>query len=411
MEHHPTPPRKREVRINELDGELTMRLVANIGQTANTTTLRKLISGDQLAVSVDGLFSAHIVTFRRGAEIVVHSELGVLSPLFQRLRPDVGTRILRVEVNSLLVWGKVDRHPLGLWRLDQSGGTFLAPIDRLLRNSSGLLRGSVDGSTDMHIVTAWGGLWSMSDKALVTPFLGGLCVVEELDGALYAYKLGKNGDITSFQMLTLQDAERPVGIVHWRNRLMLAVARGSQSWLVELNRRSSGETPVKIQIDGDLHGIWSSPRSQTLALLVHPRGEPDDVRRLQLDDDRVVQEGRFSLDPASITWSPGENVVAVKIREGAGLDRVSHEIIVGTGVDRRIPLGFSYRGFLVNDRGRFAAAIRHDGVYDQPEIGGRAGTKVPLAWNLHYTPEGDISWTTVHDDRILTWTQQRSISK
>lgn len=407
MEQHTIPPRNREVRTNDLGDEITVRTVAELGQTVDTPTLRQLISGDQLAVSVDGMFSAHIVTPRSGVEAVVHSELGVLKPRFERLRPDMGTRILRVQNDSLLVWGKVDGHPPGLWRLDREGGTFLTPIDRLLRSPSGLLRGSVVGSTDTHIVTSWDSLWPVSDKALVTPFRGGLAVVEELAGVLHAYALVENGYIFPFQVLTLSDAERPVGIVHWCGRLLLAVERGSQAWLVELNRKSSSETPVRIQVDGDLHGIWSSPRSETLLMLVHPRGEPDDVRRLQLDDGQIVHEGRFQMDPSSITWSPNEDAVAVKIREGEGLDRVLNERIVGTGVYHPIALGLHLREYLIDDRGHIAAAIRHDGVYDQPIIGGRAGTQVPLAWNLHYTPEGQISWTTVHDDRILTWTQQR----
>ncbi|MEK7619891.1 MAG: hypothetical protein AAB413_01485 [Patescibacteria group bacterium] len=407
MDHTLIPPGSREVRTGELGDELTMRIVANIGQTVDTLTLRQLISGDQLAVSVDGQSSAHVVTFRRGAELVVHSELGVLKPRFERLRPDVGTRILRMEADSLLVWGKVDGHPSGLWRLDQGEGTFLAPLDRLLRGPSGLLRGSVDGSPEMSVVTSWGGLWPVGHKTLVSPFRGGLSVVEELGGVLHAYELNENGEISPFQMLTLQDAERPVGIVHWCGRLLLAVARGSQSWLVELNRKSSSETPVRIQIDGDLLGVWSSPRSETLLSLVHPRGEPDDVRRLQLDDGQVVYEGRFEIDPASVVWSPSENAVAVKIRESQGFGRVLHERIVGTGVDHAIALGLHLREYLIDDAGAIAAAIRHDGVYDQPIIGGQVGTQVPLAWNLHYTQKGGIAWTTVHGDRIITWTQQR----
>lgn len=413
MEYHPIPPGSREVRTCELGNEITMRIVAQLNETADTQTLRQLISGDQLAVSPDGLHSAHIITFRRGAEVIVHSELGVLRPRFERLRPDVGTRILRVQVDSLLVWGKADDHPTGLWRLDQDGGTFLAPIDRLLRSPSGLLRGVLDSQRGEHqIVTSWGALWPVSHKALVTPFRGGLSVVEELGGVLHAYGLSENTEISPFQMLTLSNAERPVGIVHWQGRLMLAISRGTQSWLVELNFKDTSQTPVRIQIDGDLHGIGSSPLGEALALLVHPRGKPDDMRRLQLDDPstgsgQVVYEGRFQMDSSSVTWSPSENAVAVKIREGEGLDHLLHEKVVGTGVDHRIALGLHLRAFLIDDRGRIAAAIRHDGVYDQPIVGGRAGTKVPLAWNLHYTPEGAIAWTTVHADRILTWTQQR----
>ena len=51
MDHTLIPPESR-VRTGELGDELTMRIVANIGQTVDTLTLRQLISGDQLGVSM-----------------------------------------------------------------------------------------------------------------------------------------------------------------------------------------------------------------------------------------------------------------------------------------------------------------------------------------------------------------------
>ena len=406
MDRIQVPFGNREVCTRELGDELTMRIVAQLTETVDPQKLRQLISGDQLVVSVDGLYSAH-VSPHEDLERVVHSELGVIHGGFQRQR-SIGTRILQVRSDSILVWGKVDGHPVGLWRLEQEESTFLAPIDRLFRSPSSLLRGVLDSRPDKHlVVTPWGNLWPVHDKALVTPFADGLSVVEKLGGDLYAYELSEEGQIYPYQLLTLTDAECPVGIVHWWGRLMLAVARGSQSWLVEINRRDRGESPVRMQIDGDLHGVWASPGGRTLAMLVHPRGEPEDVRRLQVDGGKVVYEGRFQVDPASIVWSPSENAFAIKIREGEGLDRVLYERIVGTDVSRRIRMGFHVRAFLLDDTGRVCAAIQHDGVYDQPVIAGRGGTRVPLAWNLHHTAEGAIRWTTVHADRILTWTHGR----
>jgi len=408
VEHHVTPPRSRVVRVSEPAGELTMRIVAQLKETVDTQTIRGLISGDQLAVSADGLHSAHIISFRRGAEIVMHSGLGVMSPRFQRTSPHEGTRILSLDERSVLVWGKVDGHPTGLWRLGRDGGQFLARMDKLVRrhgSSRALVRGVNQGE---HLcLTPWGGLWPVHERALVTPHRDGLAVIEEIDGVQYAYELRADGGITPFQTLTLQDAERPVGIVHWQGRLMLAVARGTQSWLLELNPKQRGEVPERIQIDGDLYGVWASPRNKTLAMLVHYRDEPEGIRHLQLSDGRMAHEGVFTMDASSIVWSPDETHVAVKIRESDGLGYPLDNRLVGTRVDCRLELGSAIREFLIDDRGRLAAFIQHDGVYDQPIIGGREGTKVPLAWNLHYTKAGAISWTTVHDDRILTWTQDR----
>lgn len=412
MVHHPIPPRSREVRVNELGNEIVMRIVALLDEAASPSTLRKLISGDQLAVSEDGLASTHIVTFRRGAEIVIHSKLGYMEPRFMRQRPQEGTRILRVGYHSCLVWGKVDGYPPGLWTLEEGKAKFIAPLEKISRLSDprGLIYGTnSDQPGQRFYLTSWDALVPVQEQALVTAHEEGLCVVEQLACETYGYELRRDGEISPFRRLALTDAEHPVGIVPWRDRLMLAVRRGSQSWLIELNSRAQGEVLARLQIDGDLLGVWASPNGATLALLVHPRGTPEDILRLELSDSKVVYEGRFQMDPMSIVWSPTENALAMKIREGEGVDRVLDERIVGMGVDYRIAAGHHLREFLVDDRGRLAATIQNDGVYDQPVIGGHAGTKVPLAWNLHYDQEGAVAWTTVHADRILTWSQRPTI--
>lgn len=401
------PPRDRVVRISEpASGELSMRIVAQLTETADPQRIRKLISGDQLAVSPDGLYCAHIATFRRGVELAIHSEAGILKPFFLRLGPDAGTRLLRVDEDSLLVWGKVEGYPTGLWRLSHSGSAFITALDRLWRDASGILRGTLQGQVPQtFVLTGWGCLWPVDREAIVSPSEEGLCVVEQMQGVTYAYRLHK-GEIEPFQALTLTDAQRPVGIVSWQGCLMLAVVRASQSWLVEINRRLPGEYSRRIQIDGELERVWSSPDGSSLAILLHPRGEPKAVRRLQMADGKVVHEGRFHVDASSVRWSPNGQAMALKIREGDGADRVLEERVVGAHVDHRIAHGFHLREFLVNDAGCIAASIQHDGQYDQPIIGSRRGTRVPLAWNLRYTAQGDLCWTTVHDDRILTWTQQ-----
>lgn len=410
--YHPIPPRSREIRTNDLGGEIVMRRVAQLEEAVSPSMLRKLISGDQLAVSGDGLYSARVITFRRGTEIVVHSELGLLRPRFMRQSPQEGSRILRVGYDSCLVWGKVDGYPPGVWKLREGAATFIAPLTRIFRHSSqrGLIYGTNSVQpTERFYFTSWDALVPVHEQALVSAHEEGLCVVEHLVGETYAYEVRRGGEISPFRRLTLTDAERPVGIVTWRDRLMLAVCRGSQSWLIELNSRAQGEVPARLQFDGDLLGLCASPSGLSLAFLIHPRGVPDDILRLELCDSKVVYEGRFQMDPLSIVWSPTQNALAMKIREGEGVDRVLNERIVGTDVDYRIAAGHHVREFLVDDRGRLAATIQNDGVYDQPVIGGRAGTKVPLAWNLHYDQEGAVAWTTVHADWILTWFQRPTI--
>lgn len=410
--HSPIPPRSREVRVSDpFAGELMMRTVTHLNETADLSMLRQLISGDQLAVSQDGFFSAHIVTFRRGAEIVVHSELGILQPRFQRDSPKEGTRILCLDEVSALVWGKVEGHPHGIWRIDRAGSTFVAPLEKLSRprgHISPLLRGvSRDHPGNCVYLTTGGDFWPVHDQALVSPMTDGLCIVERLGELVYAYSVSRFGEVSPLRLLTLSHAQRALDIVPWQGRLMLAVARGTQSWLIQINPRVPGERYERIGIDGELQDVWASPGGNTLAMLVHPRGEPHGARRLLLSDGRIVHEGVFSVDIRSFCWSPNEAHMVVRIREGEEPDRLLHERLVGTKINSPIVSGIHQKEVLIDNRGRLAASIRHDGVYDQPIICGREGTKVPLAWNLHHTREGGIAWTTVHDDRILTWTQQR----
>ncbi|TAL50661.1 hypothetical protein EPN81_02255 [Patescibacteria group bacterium] len=400
--------------MSEPTGELTMRDVAQLNPTADAATLRQLILGNQLVVSQDGLHCAHIVVRRHEVERVVHSQFGVLEPSFQRTSPREGTRILGLDGRSVLVWGVVEDHPTGLWRLDGTGGgTFLTRLDTVMRPGSasgGLVRGTRFDRPREHLcLSPWGDLWPIHERAVVTPHQGGLCVVEEIAGILYAYELRQSGGIDPFKILTIQNDDRLIGIVSWQGRLMLALSRGSQSWLVELNPRAMGEVPERIQIDGNLQGVWSSPGNMTMVLLVHPRGEPEGVHRLQLSEGWIIHKGRFSLDPSSIVWSPNEFHLAATIHEGAYLDRLPHERIVGSRLDQPIPPGLHVREKLIADDGSLVATIQCDGEYDQPIIMSQAGTPVPLAWNLHSKPDGRISWTTVHGDRILTWTQGTAI--
>jgi hypothetical protein len=399
-----------EVYTTDLGQRVVMRTIAQLDEAIPPSTLRGLIFGDQLVVSPDGLSSAHVITFRLGAEIVVHSTLGVVRPRFIRSHSREGTRILRVGYNSCLLWGQVDGHPPGLWKIKEDEAMFLAPLTRISRRSDGLVYGTAPDFPGQRLyLTAWDTLVPIHEQALVTAQGENLCIVESLAGETYAYELRREGGIRTFRRLSLNDAERPVGIVSWRGLLMLAVRRGSQSWLVELNPRSSGESPLRLQIDGDLKGVWSSPTGMTLALLVHPRGVPADVRQLQLNNRQIVYEGPLRLNDPPV-WSPNERHVAMSIRMGDDVDHQDVPQIVGLASAYPIPAGIRAREMLVDDGGRLAAMIQHDGVYDQPLIRGHALTRVPLAWNLHVDQEGAIAWTTVHADRILTWSQQPTAS-
>ncbi|GEM_PF-3821755 len=382
--------------------------VATLPETADQLKLRELISGDQLAVSSDGLCAGYILASSMTTETVVHSHFGPLGPTFLRPsgRMDEGTRILRVCDSHLLVWGRAQGHPAGMWLLAPGHSAFLLRLDLIEYEPATRAVKGVDVNRPGQIIhlTGWG-FWPVEETAIVTPDNDGLSVIETLAGHPHAYRAHAQG-VTGLCVLTLEDASRAVGVVRWRGHLMLAVARASQSWLTQLDRGAQGQTLERVALDGDFCGAWASPKGETLAILVHPRGTHSDVRRLQLSDGRIVHEGAFKMDAASLRWSANHNELAVRISQRDGFVRGFRERIVGTSVDHSIAHGLHVREMLVDDAGRLAALIQHDGRCDQPIVAGRAGTKVPLAWNLHHTSDGHTSWTTVHGDRILTWVQE-----
>ncbi|MEK7247407.1 MAG: hypothetical protein AAB092_02940, partial [Chloroflexota bacterium] len=305
----------------------------------------------------------------------------------------------------LLVWGRVQDHPPGVWLMEQGSSRLLYRLGRLLAPSGSVYRGmSADHPDQIVHLMPWG-IWPVAQDGFATDDgVGGLCVVERLAGILHAYAVS-DGSVTPFCALTLAQGERAAGICRWEGRLMLAVSRGTQSWLIELGA-PQGQHPMRLPIDGDLHWIWVSPGGKTLAMFVRPRGTDHDVRRIVLSDGRVMCEGRLRVDCAP-AWSPDERQVALCVRWMKPNAPARCQIVATGSSHKRLPPGIAVKELLVNDAGGVHGHILYDGFLDTPMIGGRDGTKVPVAWNLHNTQEGGIAWTTVHDDRILTWTQQR----
>lgn len=403
MLHH-MPHAQRVVPIDQPDFHGQMVEVATLPGTPQPQTLRGLINGNQLAVSGCGLYVGQVLARSRTTEMVVHSAFGPMESVFLRdASGQGGARILRVATAHLLVWGRVEGHPPGVWLMSAGGSRLLHRLDRLLAPSGGVFRGmSADYPEQIVHLMPWG-IWPVAQDGIVMPDATGLCVVERFGGVLHAYAVSDEG-VTRFSCLTLEPGERTAGICRWQDRLMLAVSRGTQSWLVELGA-AQGQLPARLPIDGDLHWLWSSPRGKTLAMFVHPRGADRDVRRVMLSNGRMLCEGRLRLACAP-AWSPDERQVAMAVR-WMEPDAPARCQIVATGSSHRaLPSGIEVKELLVDDTGRVCAHILHDGLWDQPIIGGRAGTKVPLAWNLHHEQGGGVTWTTVHDDRLLTWTQR-----
>lgn len=402
------PPRSHVVRMNTPDFTGEMIRVGDIPETATPLRILQLISGDQLVASSCGLFIGHVIRTYPG-ERVYHSTFGPVGPAF--LGPfgpgASGTRILRVGSEDLLVWGRAEGHPSGVWRLTHDASQFLHRLDRLEFAEGPRPNRVPVGTSAQHpgqklYLTSWG-LWPVDARATVRVCEEEtLCVLESFGGLLYAYQATEHG-ATPFLQINPGDAQRPAGLVRWQGRLMLAVNRGTQSWLVELNRRAFGEEPERISIDGELHGVWSSPKGGTLLMLTHPRGATSDARRLTLSTGEVIHEGTFTLEPSKVAWSPDELSVVAGIVQDPARRRFATSRFVGSNVDWTPTAGTEVREVLLGNDGRIQAHIQHEGIYDVPHFRGHRGTAVPLAWNLHMDSDGGVVWTTVHDQQILTW--------
>lgn len=405
MLHSTSLPRNRVVRIRQPDFHGQRVHVATLPGIATPQLLRQLICGDQLAVSACGLYAGQVLAHTHASDFVVHSALGRQDPVFLRdpAGRGGGARILQVASTHLLVWGRVDGHPPCVWFLSPGNSHPMYRIDHLIRESGGTFKGTSPEYPGQAVhLTPWGA-WPVAQDGFAVSDAAGLCVVERLAGVLHAYRMSEDG-ITPFRPLTLELGERAAGICWWQGRLMLAVSRGSQSWLVQLNA-TDGSRSARLAIDGDLHWIWTSPGGKSLAMFVRPRRENPDVRRIVLGDGRVLCEGRLRLACAVPSWSPDETQIAAVVRH-VDADASSRFQVVSTAATRNLPASVQIRELLVDDAGGVCASILNDGLYDLPVIVGCAGTKVPLAWNLHHDQAG-VTWTTVHDGRVFTWSMQQ----
>ncbi|OGL98696.1 hypothetical protein A2318_00510 [Candidatus Uhrbacteria bacterium RIFOXYB2_FULL_45_11] len=63
-------------------------------------------------------------------------------------------------------------------------------------------------------------------------------------------------------------------------------------------------------------------------------------------------------------------------------------------------IGTFVREFLIDTDGNIAATIRDNGESCTPQIYTRDFQRVPLAWNLSWTPEGGISFNSVVDGTV-----------
>ena len=400
------PPRSRHVvRLDQPWFQGEMHHLCQLDTTPTPQLLRKLTTGDQLAVSSHGSDVAVVQIIDNAKERVRHTAFKS-SLEFHRGRSgaEQGTRILEVGDDHVLVWGRTAQQPPGVWWLSPGHEQYLYPVEKIIgrvgQGSAVMNIGLSSMYPGQHCLLTPDGLWPVDRQALVNPYAsGGLAVLESFGGTPHAYQL-HGGLITSLQCLVDLRYEH-LGIVRWRGQLVLVKTSDLGSRLTQISPITKGDKPIDLPVRGRIEQVWSSPQGNSIALLVAPRGPNSSYRRLYLDSGRLIYQGAFTLAQEDLTWSAGGRSFAALIREGAG-GRVFEKIVTPTD-NQDLPLGVHLKEVLVDEDGAIAGAVLTDGQHDFPEVWRSQRTTVPLAWNLHFDGDGAVVWNTVHGDRILKW--------
>ncbi|MFA4846124.1 MAG: hypothetical protein WC654_06225, partial [Patescibacteria group bacterium] len=303
------------VRLSEPTFTGEMHTLCTLPITPTSQMLRRLIAGDQLAVTRAGSQMAMVHTNDHDEE-VSHTgfdmRIRFLHPP-SKDKENCGTRILQVGESHAMVWGHVHGYTPGVWLLTSGVCKFLFPMDRIKGSyMNGTVRMPVGESVnfpgDNVIITPWG-LLPVKPGAKVELYADGtLCIVEELDGRPYAYQISAEG-ITPFSSCMHGPVLR---LVRFQGQHLLATRTPHRSLFVCIGKQDGFKDHV-FPIDGQLEEVWSSPTAKALLTLVRPRDATQDVHRLFFNHDTLVFEGRFSLTRRDVIWSRSGSSFAARL--------------------------------------------------------------------------------------------------
>jgi len=407
------PPRlSHVVRLNQPYFQGEMHTLCQLPKTPDPLTLRMLMTGDQLAVSADGSDVAMVQIIDASKERVHHTALDTNLEFF-RAHPSrgLGTRILEVGNDHVLVWGRTDREPTGVWRLSAGHAQFLYPVDKLIgkigQGPSRMDLGESPLYPGQVCVLTSDGLWPLDSRAHVHSYVGGdLAIVELFGGRSYAYQL-KDREIEPFYHL--HDGRfKPLALVRWQGQLMVAQSSARGSQITQIGSTDRMHPPIHLPVTGRIERVWSSPGGESIALLVQP-SEGSTRRRLYLNSGHLVHQGNFTLDQDQVTWSARGRSFAAVIQEEDDDGCVSERIVTPSD-SQSLVRGMRAKEVLVSDDGTISGVILTDGQHDFPEVNRGACTAVPLAWNIHHAPDGAVVWNTVHGDQILKWVDRTGMA-
>lgn len=263
---------------------------------------------DLLCVEEDGRAAAAVASYPSGGyHDLVHSDPGFA---FRSVR---NARILAVDADSVLLWGKPLVEPRGLYKVTRGGTEFLHRLDDL----QGVLHvgkdifpygRNVSDSAEHGRVVAYGqsvlvptdAKRCITDRGMLVSNHSGLWLTERLYG-LRGSEILRMLDADVSNCLTLRWQGDTVLFIE-RRRTWRMLWRGEEFPLCSSDAAASGEPPQVL-------GVWSSPDEASIAILVsygRRAGDPPWLPPLQkliatdgpgAENACEIATGRFSHEP------------------------------------------------------------------------------------------------------------------
>jgi hypothetical protein len=380
--------------------------------TPDVQQLTKLIAGNQLAVSSDGYQVAMLVPESNGYRRVMHTGADLPSISFHSEDAQgkkIATRILWAGEHSALVWGRAqtDAHP-GIWLLLPQLATKVMQFDQLTSIYGGGSGGMYSGTSRVNpgqitLFNRWG-CWPVQPNAQVTMLGDGtLLVLESYEKQVtYAYRVGPTGRPTDFTVAPLAQGERPVQLLSWDGRFVLAGRSEHGSWLREFGSGTVADSVDHSLIQGDLEAAWNAPNQASIALLTRIRTPEGVIRRLYLNS-KIVYEGPFMMEREGLQWSPSGTSLAAVVQFSHEGDQNGRQAIVTPGKIQHVSRGKKVRSLVVRDSGQLAGMILSSGHLDHPYVGTRSHDSVSHAWNLHLDDSGAVIYNSINGRYLFRW--------
>lgn len=367
--------------------------------------LSELIAQHRMLVSRDGRCVAVVKRIDEKNERIEHNIPYLLFPRFCSVHKDavVKTRILSVEANRLLIWGLPQgKDVCGVYELARGQVRVklvhaCGPIHEIcLSPKEKCTLEFGETKPDERRVWTRHGVFAVDEIVSSMPVSdGSFLFLERLNDTLYRYRVGEKGFIDWFPVLT---KERVISLAYVQNQYVLAVRTRAGSELRVLDSPNTLSFQLPLQWKGDIEHLWVSPTERSLAWCVKTDRSNSTWRALYLNGE-LIHEGEFFVRQNDLVWSSSGSMIGVHITSAHVSGQEIHGIVTHDTY-MEFEIGTFVREFLIDTDGNIAATIRDNGESCTPQIYTRDFQRVPLAWNLSWTPEGGISFNSVVDGTV-----------